>query len=386
MGKGTLRVAALLDEARRQTGLNDFGVETFREPLERLIDSYNNDHPVTERSDQIARKLVLESLVNRLEVEDWYRRHPEIDEQEILRPLFGVGMVRTGSTMLANMLMLDPDTRVLRRWESERLCPPPILGQEANDPRVLATAAASEKLAKDAPGLTKIQEIGANTMMECHTLMYLEFTAQAYEVFLYLPSYMEWLVDPKNDMRHTYAYHKRCLKLLQWRRPPTRWYLKCPPHMLFIDSLDAVYPDARFVYTHRDPLKVVPSISAVHALMRRAAMGENTMRPQIGAAQVERWAAGLERLEAFRARQPAARFHDAVHADIIADQLAEIRKLYAWAGWPLNAEMEAKVVAWRDDNPRDPHKPQLSDFGLTADDIRRRYAFYIEGRLAQVGG
>jgi hypothetical protein len=378
-----MKAADLIDEARRKTGLDNFGPDTFREPLERLLDSYNRDSTPTEASDRMAGGTILASLVNRLEIEDWYTRHPEIDEQEIVRPLIGTGMVRTGTTMLANMLLLDPETRSLRRWEAEKPCPPPILGEEANDPRISASERASMEHARNSPGITKIQEIGAQQTTECHPLMFLEFSSQSYEAFLHIPSYMEWLLDPKRDMVPTYKMHKRVLKLLQWRRPPTRWNVKGPGHILFIDALNEVYPDAQFILTHRTPLKAVPSICTLLTAIRTGALGARE-RAAVGPAAAARWELGLKRLEAFRAKQPASRFHDILHSDIIADQPGELKKVYDWMGWEMTPDVEAAITAWRNKNPRDPHKPKLEDFGLNEADLRARFDFYINGRLKKV--
>jgi Sulfotransferase family len=246
-------------------------------------------------------------------------------------PLFGIGLPRTGSTALIYMLACDPNTRPLRYWEAERPCPPPETAIELTDPRIAATAANIEATLQRAPEIGEMLPVEATGPIECFPLMFLEFKFHAYEAFLNIPSYIEWVNSRACDMEPAYRYHKRVLKLLQWRCPPRRWSLKTPSHMLYIDALIKVYPDARFVMTHRDPARVLPSIVDLLRAMRVGIL-EDPLTKAIGPHVAREWALALGRAIELRDRIGGQRFHDISHRAIMSDPIAEIRKLYRWLG------------------------------------------------------
>ena len=194
-----------------------------------------------------------------------------------------------------------------------------------------------------------------------------------------IPSYSAWLLQC--DMVPAYRYHERVLKLLQWRCPPDRWWLKTPAHMHSIDALDAVYPDARFVMTHRDVGKVLPSVCALYDTLSNIL----TERPDpvaIGAQNVEVWRVSLERLIAFRDQGNDARFHDLPFAAVQRDPMAEVDRLYAELGDDLTDD--ARGGAWQDwwaesSKARPgPHRYRAEDYGLDLAAVREQFAFYYD--------
>jgi hypothetical protein len=185
----TLDFDGLLDEAQRRTGLSDFGLDAFHEPLRLLLASVNHESRLTAAGHASFREVIVHSLANRLQVEDWYGRHPEIDDQAVVAPVFIVGFPRTGSTLLSYLLALDPGTRMIRQWESEQPCPPPVAGDDA-DPRIAASearhAASSPPCQRSA---AMVPYGGASGPVECYELFYMTFQYAHYDMFVHCPTF-----------------------------------------------------------------------------------------------------------------------------------------------------------------------------------------------------
>jgi hypothetical protein len=371
-----MKVQDLIDAARSRTGLNEFGAVSYREGLERLVDSINRESKLNDMGTVGVPEMLIGLLCTRLQVEDWYRRYPEIDDEQIVAPLFGAGLPRTGTTALSFMMAQDPGTRSLRAWESSAPCPPPETATEHTDPRIGACAAGMEAGLKRCPERREMLPWDAEGPMECLFLMFLDFKFQAFESSVHVPSYIEWL-NYRADMEPAYRYHKRVLKLLQWRCPPRRWSLKSPTHMLYIDALIKVYPDVRFVVTHRHPAQVLPSLADLLWSTRRDMLADPMPRWYARNA-VEEWALAIRRLMNLRDRIGPQRFYDIAFRDFMADPMREIRGLYNWLGWELSGGTEKLMLAWQANNPKGSHKATLEEFGLDRDLIDRTYDFYVK--------
>jgi hypothetical protein len=371
-----LNVATLIAEARRRAGLDDFGEDSFREGLERLVDSVNRESRMSAFGAAAFPEVLIHALVNRLEIEDWYRRHPEIDGEEIVAPVFIVGLPRTGSTLLSYQLSLDPCTRSFRLWESEKPCPPPIAAENKTDPRIAEANARHDLFVKACPAVASMAPYDPSGPVECYELFYMSFDYAHYDMFIHCPSYTEWFMDPARDHTAAYRYHKRALKLLQWRCPPKRWCLKMPSHSLMIENLDTVYPDARFVMTHRDPVKVISSTTHLNVTVRQEFL-EDPMTRFFGEQTIRTWDTALNRLLGFRSRNEA-RFFDIFHAEQLIDAVPQLIKLYNWLDWPLTDPYIADVKAWRKSNPKGDNPYVAEDFGLDPVKLRARFAYYTQ--------
>ena len=266
----------LIESATRERGLDDFGPGDFRDGLTRLLDSLERDGDLDPSADARVIDDFRRRLVNRLEVEAWYRDHPEIDELPVSGPVDINGLPRTGTTALANMMSLDPQFRCLRGWEQSTPCPPPKAGDEADDPRRRAAAEAQEQLPAEAKAL-HLYDLDAT--MEDTELLGMAFHGQGYTLPVF--GYHAWWRH--TDLEPTYRYHRRVVKLLQSQRPPNLWLFKAPHHMFHLEAIVAAYPDVRFVMTHRDPAKVVPSYVSTVNLFFPPPDGERDMRRNSGA-------------------------------------------------------------------------------------------------------
>ena len=318
-------------------------------------------------------------LVNRLLVEQWYGRHPEIDEQQIVAPLFGLGLPRTGSTALSFLLAQDPGTAVPARLGGSRSVPATGDGDRAQrPPHRRSPRPASTSPTRCFPASPACCRPRPTVPRSACSRWRSEFRSLIFEGMSYVPSYTEWLLQC--DMEPAYRYHRRVLKLLQWRCPPDRWWLKTPAHMLSIDALDAVYPDARFVMTHRDVGKVLPSVCSLYSTL--ATDSHATSRPGGHRHPQQRGLADCARA-VDRVPRPGneGRFHDLSFEAVQRDPIGQVSRLYAELGDDLGDEARRRMSDWWSESSKDRSGPGSyapEDFGLDLTTIADTFAFYNE--------
>lgn len=370
-------VDQLLDTARSEAGLDDFGEDTFREGLEVLVDDLRTHARLNEIGEFALPGLIVKLLKNRLQIEDWYRRHPEIDDEQIARPLVGLGLPRTGSTALAALLGEDPNARSLRVWEAGTPCPPPST-VSGPDPRIAEATAQWEMQQEIAPRLAALVPVTPTGPEECQDLMALDFRSHYFQAFAHVPSYAEWLVNA--DLTSTYRYERRALKLLQWGQPGRPWRLKCPTHLLFIDAFSSVFPDARFVMTHRDPAEVMVSVADVYEAVQ-SMFNVDIDRHYLGSLNVDQWSLAMSRAMAFRDAGNDERFFDLDFRDMQADPVGSVRRLYDWLGEDVSSEFEAGMRDWlrqHSESREENVHPDPAVYGLDLDQVRERFTEYDE--------
>ncbi|HTH29476.1 MAG TPA: sulfotransferase [Sphingobium sp.] len=372
------RIGALMDRARQQSGLDDFGDDGFRDGLEVLVNAIDREARLSQMGRMALDGQIVDMLTNRLQVEYWYGRHPEIDDEEIVAPLIGMGLPRTGSTALGCLLAEDPTVRSIRTWESMWPCPPPDAATVASDPRLALCREAMDRRARLFPRMTAMLPSDVSSATECQLFMGIDFKSQMFEAFAHIPSYVEWL-NHKADLVSTYRYVKRVLKLLQWRCPPRKWRLKNPSHSLFITALDTVFPDARFVMTHRDVVSVIPSMADVYYELRKA-FSDAVDMPAIGRETADGGVLGMQRMIAFRDAGNNHRFFDIHFAPFQKDPFPVLEQLYAFIGEELTWETRARMEAWRRSKPRNQgyQRTDMAAFGFDPASLRARFAFYSD--------
>lgn len=370
-----LSAQALMDQACELTGLSDFGEPSFRAGLEKLVASINKEAIPTALGELAIPGNIVAKLVNRLKIEECYRLNPEIDDEVIQDTVFITGLPRTGSTALGHMLALDQNTRSLRSWEAAEPCPPPDI-TVSDDPRIAKQLQVLADIDVMAPGLTEALPFNEHAPDECFFLLEYSLTDVAFNGFYHVPDYEDWaLTDGLPEMDAAYRYHKRILKLLQWKTPAKRWVLRSPIHALHMDALLKSYPDARFVITHRQAEKVLPSICSLIILLRNCFL-QNPAPVMLGKRQVEQWELALRRVIQFRDKLGEQRFFDIYHSEQIANPEPGLRNLYAFLGWQFNDELASALKTWQQNNPKGSHKTDPSAFELDLDAIQKRFKFY----------
>jgi hypothetical protein len=375
-----LDASVLTEEARRQTRLDDFGDPALDEPLRRLIRSYEHEAGLTLIGRIAARQDTLRLLANRLRMEADRRRHPEIAAVEIRRPLFVTGLPRTGTTLLHGLLAQDPASRVPYNWESMFPSPPPERARHRTDPRIGWSERQIRWFHRLNPEFRKIHAVGARMPEECLIITSHSFLSFQFQTAHRVPSYQAWL--EAQDLRPSYAAHRRFLQHLQWRCPAAHWVLKAPAHLYGIRALLETYPDAGIILTHRDPLEVVPSMASLHVTLRSTF--SDTIDPQATAAEAtRRWAEGITR--ALRERDAGSvapeRFLDVMYVDLVRDPIGTVQRVYRHFGLPLTKAFEVRMRRFLAENPKDKHGQHqytLAQFGLDREEESERYRAYRE--------
>jgi hypothetical protein len=361
----------LLAEAADRTSSSDFGPGDFREGLEVMVDSLARDGDLTQAAADRTIDDVRRRLVNRVEVERWCASHPEVDDVEVRGPVDINGLPRTGTTALANMLSLDPQFRCLRRWEQAQPVPPPLLEDEATDPRrddALAVIAGYGHIKEK-----HIFDLEASS--EDHEVLGMAFHGPQFT--LPTASYHAWWRD--EDMTEAYAYHRRVVKLLASRRGPGLWLFKAPHRTFHLEAFVAAYPDVRFVMTHRDPVRSVPSWASIVASILPEPEHERDLHA-LGRAASEHLRVSTERAMAARARLGEERFLDVHHRDMIREPMGTVRRIYDWLGYELTAEVEADIARWQVENrsgAHGTHRYTAEQYGLTDAQLRSDFDEYV---------
>jgi LPS sulfotransferase NodH len=376
----SLDEARLLAAAERETGLGDFGKDTFRSGLRELLRCLEGEAQLTTLGRGMARTTLVNALVTRLRLVDWRKRHPEVAQQQIRRPLFVLGMPRTGTTLLHGLLAQDPAARAPLTWEVAAPCPAPESATYASDPRIAAARAVERDIEKIAPGFLAIHPTGALLPQECVSLTASEFMSMQWEASYAVPSYQRWC--EAQDHAATYRWHRAFLQHLQSRHSGAHWVLKTPAHLLTLDALFAEYPDALVVQTHRAPSQVVASLASLECTLRGAST--DAIDPR---AQGEEAAALIERMlragAASRAAHPQreAQFCDLAYPDLVADPTGSVKRVYERFGLAFSSEFETRMRAFLAANASDKHgvhKYAPAAFGLDPAQLERRYAFYTQ--------
>jgi Sulfotransferase family len=363
----------LMAEAMHETGLSDFGPGDFRDGLDVLLDSLERDGDLSPAADAGVIADFRRRLVNRLEVEAWYREHPDIEQLPVLGPVDINGLPRTGTTALANMMSLDPQFRCLRGWEQTRPCPPPTIEDEATDPRRVAAAQFNEQLPPEAKAL-HLYDLDAT--MEDTELLGMAFHGQGYTLPVY--SYHAWWRHA--DLTPTYHYHRRVVKLLASQRPPNLWLFKAPHHMFHLEAIVAAYPEVRFVMTHRDPAKVVSSYVSTVNMFFPPPDGARDMH-RLGREVCEHLRDGMRNTIAARGRLGEDRFIDIHHSELVADPVGTLRRVYDFVGLRWSDAMEQALADWQQRNrpgAHGVHRYTAEQFGLDPAQIRKDYDFYLD--------
>jgi hypothetical protein len=287
----------LLAQARGRAGLSDFGDPCFREGLDVLLDDVARAD-LHDLGRMVWRGRILSHLVQRLRVEDWIARHPEIPARPVPAPVFIVGLPRTGTTALSHLIAQDPTARSLRVWESAQPVPPPELACE-DDPRIAAAEQQLATMHQLSPKLAAMHEDTPTGPTENHDLLGMSFRTFHFEGMAWIPRYVEWWLAC--EMAPAYRYMKRVLQLLASRGGPQRWHLKSPPDSFFLDAVLEVFPDARFVMTHRDPAAVLGSVCSLLRTMHELT-GKPPEASVLGRAELAAWVLAMQRLLACAGR------------------------------------------------------------------------------------
>jgi hypothetical protein len=372
----SLSIETLIRNARRKTGLTDFGDEWFRQPLSVLIDSINQEAKLTPLGNLIQKNRIEAALCVRLRAQQLLTQHPEILNIDLGKIIVIAGLQRTGTTTLHRLLAADPDMRALLSWEA--LNPLPLPKEIPGNPKKrIAQAKTAEKgLAYLAPEFFAIHPVEHDAPEEDVLLLDLCFMSQSPEATLNVPTYAAWL--EKQDHIPAYEYLRTMLKILTWQRPAKNWVLKTPHHMEYLDVILKVFPEAYIVQTHRDPQKTTGSFCSM------VSHGRGIFSDQVDAKSVaQHWLKKVNRLMQLsidvRANCGEKRFIDISYYDLLHDPIHEVSRIYQFAGLEFNEQAARAAEQTKKRNVQNrygKHVYNLADFDLTSEDIEKQYAFY----------
>lgn len=366
----------VLDGARAKTGgMAEPDCGSWREGLEILLKDHARENRLTERGWASVRGRYIDCLAARMTVDDYHRRHPELARQEIVRPVFILGLPRTGTTMVSYLMESDPANRSMLRWEAYNLAPPAAPGELRSDPRCLAEVAKDELILKGAAKVAAAHFEPGDSPTECVHLLAQDFRSLMLAVITTTPTYHDWLLF--TDMEPAFAHRKRALQILQSTNPG-RWVIKMPSDSLFVHQLFKTFPDARVIWTHRDPYAAAASSFGMRGLSRPFSeidAGAEYMRRHFPL----QFAFHLSRpLEVSQERPDD--FYHLYYDTLIADPLAEMRQVYQWLGDEWTGEAEAGMRGWLADNPqnkRGKHTYSFADWGITRQDMAPYFSDYL---------
>lgn len=369
-------VDELISEAKARAGFAGPDGDEFLAGLRILIaDLADGSHrpELVER----MRGVIQETLHKRFVLLALREVQPAIAQERITRPIFVIGLPRTGTSALVDLLAQDPGSRCAQQWEVTHLGEPMDPATWATDPRIAALEARIEAQSSTNPVVALgLHTYGATLPDECNSFLSLSFWSPNLSVFDHFPRYVEWMRHSR--VCNSYEMHRKVLQHLQHCGNRGQWVLKSPFHVFDLPGILEVYPDAVFIQTHRDPVQLIASNCGLHATIRGEAAGDDR-RLQTGSEQLGLWGTGMQR--ALAARQDPAvdqRVIDLSHRDLLNDPLGTVRKIYDLLGDSLSAEAEARMQQWIEAPAQhlSSVKFSLAEFGLSQDYVDAAFGPY----------
>ena len=372
-----LTKTSLFEAAYDKTGLNDLGSQGFQAGLDKLLESINQEAHLHSTGQQLIAQHIMRLLVNRLHMQDDFKRHPEILQTPVKQPLFIIGLPRTGSTYLHNILSKDSANRPLHLWEAFSPSPPPDPLTLTTDPRIKKAQDSFSIYEKFSPESSAMHKYDACAPEECHWLLQHDFTSVSFSFLAEMPAYTQWLKT--QDMVPVYEYYRQQLQLLSWKWRADRWVLKNPFHTADLAALRAVFPDAQFIQIHRDPLEVTASYSSLVEKLRPA-YADEINRHALGKEVLGMLAYQIERGMTALADIPDSQVCNIRFSDLVDDPMATVKQIYDHFGYQIVPETQSNMSEYIKDNPRYKHGEysySLEQFGLTSNEVKQAFAQYL---------
>jgi len=374
--KSMLVAAEILAEAEVRAGITDSESALFRPNLEKLIGSLNAEAGLSTRGEAVTHAYLIKRTTDRLEGLKWLRDHPEIGNEAIVAPVFLTGLPRSGTTFFQYLFDRDARFRLIRTWEADTPSPPPGYDHES----VLQRRAAEQnRPAHEVAGFDAMHLLDASGPQECHPYLEHSYAAAGLHNMFAVPSYFDFLMD-KLDIAAAYRTHKRQLQLLQWRMPQPRWALKYPNHVIAMDHILAVYPDARFVMTHRDPVQTLASISKLTQKLRET-RAEKAVDPHVVGRQMLHFVQRhIDRIMQFTGSDQAARVAHVDYYRLVDNPATVMAEVHAGLGIATPPAVAEAVAEWHRNNPkgaRGSNPYDLETFGLNGDAVAEQFSDYM---------
>lgn len=396
-----INVDSLLERARKITNLNDFGDSSFEGPLSEFVDSLNSEAHLNFMGKYMMKEMLSELLCERLRVQHYLNKFPEVSEEKIEKPLFIIGLPRTGTTFLFNLLCQDPNSLWLKHWELH------LPSQEFVDREQLDRAAEEKLLIKKSsadlegfksvvPHIDKCHVFGVTAPEECFRLLSRNFTCAIFAAYAEVPSYFEkicseWWGSDTQKLVGLYQYYRQEIQLVKHRRnlPQTpndrmesqrHWVFKSPSHLMSLDAISEVFTDACLVHIHRDPLNGMPSNCSLIAMLR-AAFSDRINRQSMGKQLLQNFSYSINRALEIRRNNPSLNIIDISYDRFIANPIQIIRKIYQKFDYPFTEEVEMGIKNYILHDTHEKHGKHiysLEQFGIEKEEVYDAFSEYYD--------
>lgn len=366
----------IVQAAREITHLSDPDHDTWQEGLEILLRDHKRSGLLTDRGVQMLKGRYVSALSNRMRVDDYIRKHPQVLDVPVKRPVIILGLVRTGTTLTSYLMDADPANRSLLRWEANNIAPPAKAGMLRTDERCLKEKEFDAEIIKRNPEGVKTHFEPADGPTECVHLLAQDFRSMMFMAMTPTPIYADWILDC--DMSSAYEHRKRTLQVLQSTNPG-RWVLKMPSDSVFIPYVFNTFPDAKVIWTHRDPYAAFASSFSMRAnsqKMFNSQVDMDYMRNKFPLQLSLHLRRPLE-----MAKQRPNDIYNLYYSELMSDPITQMKKIYQWLGDDWTADAEAGMNQWLHDNPQNKfgkHSYSLEEWGFSKKDLEPYVSDYLK--------
>jgi hypothetical protein len=367
-----LKADALLADAEKRTGRKFRDLSFFR-PLQILLKSYNEEADLSLFGSLAVKWDIARFLSNLLRLEAEEEKSPVILDEAIDQPIFITGLPRSGTTFLHSLLAQDPGNRAPLSWQT--IYPYPLARDTRRDNRAARVDRQFRMFERLSPGVGSLHPLAATTPQECTEITAHVFQSLRFDTTHFVPSYQRWLIGEGH--LEAFRFHKRFLQHLQHQLGKGQWVLKCPDHVFTLEAIKQVYPDARFVFVHRDPLSVLPSVAKLTEMLR-APFTRKLDRHQIGQQVSERWIEGAGLITSDV--EAGDRIFHVHYRALITKPVETLAALYAHFGLPFDTEARTHIEEFIRSTPRGGYGINRYDFeeaGLDAVRLREQFRPYM---------
>ena len=364
--------------AANHAATTDLAADTaLTEALERYIESAETDANLNTFGRLAVKNMLVGALTSRFALEGWHQQRPELQLETIDQPWIVIGLPRTGTSILSILLGLDPFNRALLQWEAQHPVPPSTLANAEEDPRIAEHAKTVAQMHKINPAISSMHPFGSTLAEECTAVFTYSLRTIGMETIAFTPSYGHWL--DAADATPAYQIHRKMLQALQQAQPTPHWVMKSPNHLWNLPMLSA-YPDARVIWTHRDPAKLVPSLASLNSAMQMP-FTRKLNAPRVG----EYWAGkvdtAIDRAISFDTSADRSWCCHVQYQDLISDPQQTLQRIYNHFDTSTNELHLQRVKAWLGQSPQHSagtHRYDPADFGWTKGSLNKRYRDYRE--------
>ncbi len=371
---------AISKAAEKIAGYNDYGDDSYRIGLEKLCWSLENEAELNQMGRLVMHRQVSNALAGRLSVVAWEKANPAAAEAPIVAPMMVIGLPRTGTSILYETLAADPAKRAPLTWEcrdyalAHTVSHPP-----EEDPRLIKLGKQMLQVDRLMPGFTAIHHFGPFIPTECIGLTLLDMASEQFSALTWMPTYRDFLL--KNDFSTAYDWHRRGLRYLQSTQPGKSWILKTPMHTGYLDTLVKIYPDARFIHNHRNPMQVISSVANLYRVSR-SGWTDTPNSPERARSDAHYYLEFIRRALAFRANdtEENSRFVDIAFKEFISDPMKVIERIHTHFERPLTDEGYKAMSDYIKNRPREKfgkHKYSPEQFGFTEEEYEPLFRDYV---------